>query len=98
MKYYTEGAVGKSLRGIIVCGSRIGYEGSREYNLEQALSFLDDINQEITAEGLSPIPCIVIDGILVGRSDAGSYHENVYKFNFSWSPRVPVLEESMFYT
>src|SRR3989344_8770351 len=97
MDHYTQESSGKSLKGVIICGSKAGYEGNKTFSLEQTLTFLEQINVEIANSGLSPIPCIVVEGTLVGRSTSGLYRERAYTLNFSWSPRIPAPPKDEFY-
>ncbi len=97
MDHYTIESSGKSLKGTVICGSTPGYEGGKSLSLEETLALFDDVNEEIVNGGLAPIPCIVTEGTLIGRSDSGLYHEAVYSFNFSWSPRVPSPGEDVFH-
>ena len=96
MNHYDLEHSGPSLKGTIICGSTPGYEGGQSINLEETLALFDGVNQEIVEEGLAPIPCIVTEGTLIGRSDSGLYREGVYTFNFSWSPRVPAPSGDVF--
>ncbi|MDP3882218.1 MAG: hypothetical protein Q8Q31_05065 [Nanoarchaeota archaeon] len=89
MENYNIEASGVALKGIITCGSLEGYESTgASFTLENLLGFLDETNKEILEEGLKPIPCIIYQGTLVGRSNSGQYREEVYTLDFSWSPRV----------
>jgi hypothetical protein len=96
MRNYDLEASGSSIKGAITCGSEEGYDGGRKFGLAQALGFLDEVNEELSTEGFSPIPCILTEGTLVGRSDSGLYRETVYTLSFSWSPRVPAPDRETF--
>jgi len=97
MKQYNREAIASSLTGSITCGSRCGYEGTKRFSLEETLDFLDGINKTISDGGLQPIPCIVHEGVLVGRASTASYRETVFTMDFSWSPRAPEMEKNTFY-
>src|SRR3989344_3329689 len=97
MAQYNREAIASSLTGSITCGSRCGYEGSKEFTLEETLDILDGINRNIGDTGLQPIPYIVREGVLVGRASTDIYREKVFTMDFSWSPRAPEMERNTFY-
>ena len=97
MNYYDLESSGSSLKGTIICGSTPGYEGGQSFDLEQTLALFDDVNREIVDGGLAPIPCVVTEGTLIGRTDSELYREGVYTFAFSWSSRVPAPSKDIFH-
>ena len=97
MDHYNRESFGPSLKGTIICGSTSGYEGGQGFDLEQTLALFDNVNREIIDNDLAPIPCIVNEGTLIGRTDLGLYREEVYTFAFSWSPRVPAPGKDVFH-
>ncbi|MBT5021412.1 hypothetical protein HOK51_09675 [Candidatus Woesearchaeota archaeon] len=97
MKHYKFEATEKNLKGTITCGSKVGYEGDSKFDLTQVLDILDQINKELNLEGIASIPCIVVEGELVGRSDLEKYREKIYNLNFAWCPRVPAPSTDDFY-
>ena len=97
MNNYSLETKGKTLKGIIICGAREGYTGTKENSLDEVLDALDDINQARKKNEL-PIPsCMVSEAILIGRSQEEKYREKVYKFEFSWSPRAKPTTETIFH-
>ena len=96
IKYKSE-AMKPSLKGLITCGSRCGYEGKKEFTLEETLSILEEANETIIDSGYQPIPCIVREGMLVGRTTDNCYREGVFMMEFSWSPRASEIASDRFY-
>lgn len=97
MEEYEIEASEVALSGRIVCGSTEGYDstGGKD-SLEQTLGFLDEINRDMCDRSLSPIPCIVSQGVLIGRATSGQYREDVYTLDFSWSPRSKPMDKNVF--
>ncbi len=96
MKFYHQEARGPTLKGIITCGARAGYDGGQEFNLEQTIGFLNDINGERSGRREITIPCIVKEGTLIGRWSDSDYRERVYQLEFSWSPRYTAIPKETF--
>lgn len=97
MTQYVKEAVAISLKGSITCGSRCGYEGNKGLTLEETINILERVNREIADAGSQSIPCIVREGVLVGRTDTQNYREIVYTMEFSWSPRAKPMKRDTFY-
>ncbi len=97
MADYNREAMAETLKGLVTCGARCGYDGSKEFTLEEIIDVLDDVNREIVDAGLQSIPCILREGVLIGRTSTENYHEKVYSMEFSWSPRAKLLERTTFY-
>jgi hypothetical protein len=87
---YSIEARARTLSGRIILGAREGYDGDREFSLEELANFLREANKEIES-----IPCIIAPGLLVGRSGNSDYSERVFYLNFSQSPRTarPLLSK-----
>ncbi len=86
MIYETE-AKGKTLSGIVTLGSKPGYNSDFTYHLNDIVYQLSTINKVRSTAQELVIPCIVQEGTLVGRAGDDEYVEDVYRCNFSWSPR-----------
>lgn len=96
MKNYRLETKGISLKGIITCGARAGYSGEKEFSLEEALVFLEDINKARDAHGQVIPSCMIIESTLLGRAGNHEYREQVYKVELSWSPRSGQLGSDEF--
>jgi len=96
MRFYNQEARSLSLKGVITCGSKAGYDNGQEFSLEQTIGFLNGINEERSERKEITIPCIVREGTLVGRSTDSDYRERVYQLEFSWSPRSKAIPPETF--
>ena len=97
MANYEVEAQGNIQNCVITCGARVGYEGDREVSLDEVIVILGAAHKEVAADNiLIPIPCIVREGTLVGRSEGMDYTEKVYSFNFARSPRLPEISDEVF--
>ena len=99
MHQYTSEAKGESLNGTISCGSISGYtlSAGKEFTLEETLDILDGINSEIVKNGFQAIPCIVHEGVLIGRAATKNYRERIFRLDFSWSSRLKPMKRTTFY-
>jgi hypothetical protein len=90
-------AMAETLKGIVTCGSREGYTG-RSFGLPRVEKSLDETNVEVARRGLTPLPCIITSGKLVGRSEDGGarYTEGVYRLEFALSPRSKKMSKREF--
>ena len=93
MDQYLEEAARNTLKGVVTCGARAGYEGSKLFSLEDVIDFVASAHEQIPTS----IPCIIREGTLVGRTDTTQYREKTYTFEFSWSPRRVPPENEVFY-
>ncbi|MBI2102239.1 hypothetical protein HYT55_00225 [Candidatus Woesearchaeota archaeon] len=96
MRFYQREARGATLKGIITCGARVGYEDGREFDLEETISVLNEINRERSESGAMTLPCIIKEGTLIGRSADSDYREQIYQLEFSWSPRYKEIPRDTF--
>ena len=94
---YSVEATTKSLMGSVTCGSRCGYDGEKEFTLGETLDIIDAINRAIGGAGLQPIPCVVHEGVLVGRAGGDGCREKVFTMDFKWSPRSAAMESDVFH-
>lgn len=85
-------AKGRCLNGRIIVGAKEGYDGKKEYSLEELASFLRQANAKMPIN----IPCIITSGVLIGRAGDSDYSENVFYIDFSQSPRVERLSREKF--
>ncbi|MEI6731655.1 MAG: hypothetical protein WCK90_03155 [archaeon] len=92
---YEQEAVAETLNSRVTIGAREGYDGQKEYSLEEVLEKVESINGELTGD-LKPLNCIVSEGHLVGRSGDSTYREKVYCLDFKWSPRSETMGEANF--
>jgi hypothetical protein len=94
---YSSEIKSETLKGIVTLGSREGYDCKCEISLEQMLRFIHEANVEVQTADLPSIPCIVREGILIGRASETNYQEKVYSLEYLWSPRSKTLPKEQFY-
>lgn len=98
---YEQEAKGDTLKGTINLGARSGYDSqepkAKEFSLEDVVEILNKINSEFASQELQRIPCIVREGLLVGRTETENYRERIYSFEFLWSPRAEPMQSDVFY-
>ncbi len=92
MTDYEVEATRDTLKGIVTCGARAGYQRTKQYQLDDVVDLLAHLHEEINPS----IPCIIREGRLVGRVDTSEYVERVYSFEFFWSPRQDPIGKEVF--
>ena len=93
MNKYIEEAAENTLKGIVTCGARAGYEGNKQFSLDDVIDFVARAHEQVP----TPIPCIIREGTLMRRTDTTEYKEKIYTLEFLWSPRKAPLENDVFY-
>ena len=97
MNSYRQEAYGKASFAVATLGAREGYDGKKEYSLDEILSMLDEINKDRSLKQFPTLNCMVSEAHLVGRSGDSSYREKLYKLNFAQSPRFKNLSSGDFF-
>jgi hypothetical protein len=97
MKSYTLEAYGKTSSAVVTLGAREGYEGSKEYSLEELMRMIDELNMQRNSQNLKNLNCIVSEAHLIGRAGDSSYKERLYELKFSQSPRVKAIDNGEFF-
>ena len=96
--YYIKEKEGIILKGVITCGSKVGYNGKEEIDYEKIVGILEKSHKSIEDIGMKPIPCVISRGELIMKTNKGNYKEKVYFLNFSSSPRFPMDKKTFYNT
>lgn len=94
---YKQEAIGKTLKATLTLGAREGYDGQKEYTLQEVIEKVNDAHTEIQRGGISPLNCMISESHLVGRSGDSSYQEKLFLLNFAWSPRAGEPNKNKFF-
>lgn len=97
MASYIQEAIGKTSFAVVTLGAREGYEGSKEYSLDDLLNQIDNLNRLRGTSNLKTLNCIVSESNLIGRAGDSSYREKLYELKFSQSPRTEIIPDGSFF-
>ena len=96
MTKYIKEATRKNLKGRLICGAGSGYKPKKILTLQQILNFLEEINNHFESRKTKTIPCIVKEGVVIGRTSDSQYKAKIYDLEFSWSPRARPISKKEF--